>query len=126
MKVILGGLVGVAAAKFLPTVVPTSITGSSQIVRVVLTGVSAYAAGKAAEMFKLGPQTSAAVLFGGMMQTASVALNAFLPSIGKQIGLGGFGELVPGSFPVPQNPLRLPPPARVGTSGLYRAFGSAY
>lgn len=124
IKVVLGGLVGVAAAKFLPTIVPASITGSSQIIRVVLTGASAYVASKAAEMFKLGPQTTSAVLFGGLMQTASVALNAFLPSIGRQIGLSGLGEIVPGSFPVPQNPLRLPPP-RVTTSGLNRAFGSA-
>lgn len=125
VKVILGGLVGVAAAKFLPTVVPASITGSSQIVRVALTGASAFVASKAAEMFKLGPQTVNAVLFGGLMQTASVALNAFLPGVGKRIGLSGLGELVPGQFPVPQNPLRLPPP-RVTTSGLARSFGTAY
>lgn len=127
VKVILGGLVGVAAAKFLPTIVPISIVGSSQLIRVALTGASAYVASKAAEMFKVGPQTSAAVLFGGLMQTASVALNAFLPSVGRQLALSGLGELIPGQFPVPQNPLLIPAPApRVTTSGLMRAFGSAY
>jgi len=72
------------------------------------------------------------------MQTASVALNAFLPSIYQQLGIG-LGDLLPGQFAVPQNPIRaaIPPPAppvqpasggqaRVTMNGLARAYGNAF
>lgn len=130
IKMILGGLIGVAAAKFLPTIVPVGIVGTSNVIRVVLTGAAAYVSGMLAERV-VDKQTAGAVYFGGMMQTGSVALNWLLPSVGQQIGLTGLGDLVAGQFPIPQNPLRLPPApvptqARVNMSGLYRAFGSAF
>jgi hypothetical protein len=125
-KVIAGGLVGVAAAKFLPTLLPASFV-SSNITRTIATAVAAYAAGLVASKVT-DANIGNAVMFGGFMQTASVALNAFLPSIGRQVGLG---ELMPGRFPVPQNPLMIPAPvaapnARIGVSGLNRSFGSAF
>lgn len=128
---IAGGLVGMAATKFLPTLVPVGITGSSNIVRVVLSAAAAYVASMiAGKVPGVDKQTANAVFFGGLIQTGSVALNAFLPSIGKQFGLAGMGELTPGNFLVPQNPLRrviAPATAgRVNMSGIDRAFGRAF
>jgi hypothetical protein len=70
-----------------------------------------------------------------------VGLNAFLPSVYSSLGIG-LGDLLPGSFAVPQNPIRAgmqqrriaaPAPAaaqggqaRVTMSGLARAYGSAF
>lgn len=133
LKLIGGGLVGVAAAKFLPTMLPAglaNIAGGGFLSRVLVTGVSAFAAGWAAG--KVDRAFGDGVLFGGLMQTASVALNALLPGFsigGVPIGMG---ELMPGAFSVPQNPLRLPPPppqatgARVTINGLARAYGPAF
>jgi hypothetical protein len=75
------------------------------------------------------------VLFGGMMQTLSVALNAFLPSVWTALNpsLGGLGDLVPGQFTVPQNPIRAalpvaaPMPAQaMKPVSMGRAFRSAF
>jgi hypothetical protein len=90
---------------------------------------------------------SEGVLFGGLMQAASVALNAFLPGFnigGVPIALSGLADLVQGRFAVPQNPLMgqnamrslmgpsapqgsmAPAGAKVTTSGLGRAYPGAY
>ena len=131
-----GGLVGVAAAKLIPQTLATAmsgITGSlGKYGGIVLTGVSAYAAGWAASKF-VSPTFGSAVLFGGLMQTGSVALNVFMPGFaigGVPLGLSGMGEFVPAQFAVPQNPLRLPPApaptARVEMNGLSRVYGKAF
>lgn len=99
-----GGLVGVAAAKMLPRYLPSSITGalgSGGIMAVLISGASAWVASWAAH--KVSEQFGNAVLFGGLMQTGSVALNTFLPSVGGQFSLG---DLIAGNFVVPQNPIR--------------------
>ncbi len=134
-----GGLVGVAAAKFIPTLLPASITGGiggSNIGRTIMTGIAAVVGGWAGS--KVSPQFGQGMLFGGMMQTLSVALNAFLPTVYGQLGpYSQLGDLMPGGFSVPQNPLRLPPPppaalppagaqARMTMNGLARAYGSAF
>ena len=140
LKLVGGGLLGVAAAKFIPTVLPTSSLGSlatSSIGRTVITGVSAVAAGWL--VAKFDAELGSGVLFGGLMQTASVAMNAFLPSFtvgGVPIALSGMGDLLPGQYAVPQNPIRaaIPPPAppvpppgaRITMNGLSRAYGVAY
>ena len=131
LQLIGGGLVGVAAAKFIPTMLPANQLTSTNLGRVVVTTASAFAAGWLAG--RVNPTFGGAVLFGGLMQAGSVALNTFLPGFtigGVPVGLG---ELMPGQFSVPQNPLRLPPApaapatnARIGVNGLARAFGSAY
>lgn len=143
-----GGLVGVSAAKFIPTLLPASITGgiiSSSIGRVVVSGISAVVGGWAGS--KVSPKFGQGMLFGGLMQTFSVALNAFLPSLYSQLNpqLGRLGDLMDGGFTVPQNPLRVPYPgapmaipappptavpagsqARVTMNGLARAYGAAF
>lgn len=128
-QAVLGGLVGVTAAKLIPAALPASLR-STPTMQVIAAGASAFAAGWAAG--KVNRTFGDAVLFGGLMQTGSMLLNAFVPSVGRQIGLG---DLVDGRFVVPQNPLRLPAPAaapapgpnaRVTMSGLSRAFGTAF
>lgn len=131
---VLGGLTGVAAAKLIPGWIPLGTYGSSVLIRTLVTGVSAVVAGQVAGRFVPGGFGDA-VLFGGLMQTASMALNALMPGFkiaGVPVALSGMGELMPASFPVPQNPLKLPPPptapapqARVSMNGLTRAFGTA-
>jgi hypothetical protein len=136
LELVGGGLLGLVAAKFIPTLFPASLTGSistTSIGRVVISGISAVLAGWGGS--KISPQLGQGMLFGGMIQTASVALNAFLPSVYGQLN-PQLGDLMPGQFVVPQNPLRLPPPppaalpagsqARVTMNGLARAYGSAF
>ena len=139
LELIGGGLVGVAAAKFLPTLMPGALTGgiaSSNIGKTVVSGISAVVGGWLGS--KVSPQFGQGMLFGGMMQTLSIALNAFLPSVYGQISpYATLGDLMNGGFTVPQNPLRLPPPppaalppagaqARMNMNGLARAYGSAF
>lgn len=132
VTMVFGGLIGVTAAKLLPTFLPASFI-SSPIMRVVTTGASAFVAGMIAG--KVAPGMASAVLFGGLMQTVSVGLNVFVPSIGSSIGLSGrrgMGDLVPGQFTVPQNPIypgippAMPTTARTNMSGLARAFAPAW
>jgi hypothetical protein len=127
---VLGGLIGVTAAKLIPGLLPASLLGSP-IMRIVISGASAWAAGMVAT--KVSGPFGNAVLFGGLMQTGSLALNAFIPSIGGQIGLRGLGDIVPGYFPVPQNPIYPgtqpmagPVTARTGANGIGRAWGPAW
>ena len=134
VKLVLGGLAGVAAAKFLPRLVPAGITGSmGNFASLVTTGVAAWAASYLGEK-AMGEAFGNAVLFGGLMQTGSVAMNMLLPGFqvgGVPIALSGMGDLLPGQFVVPQNPLLAPPmavapPVNANMSGLSRAFPSAF
>ena len=104
-KTTLSVLVGVTIAKLVPPMLPAALT-SSPAMRVIVTGVTAFVAGMAGN--KMGAEIGSGILLGGLAQTASQALNAFVPSIGSQIGLSGgrgMGMLVPGGFPIPQNPV---------------------
>ena len=133
---ILGGLAGVAAVKLIPRFIPAGMipAGGGFIMASVVSGVAAYAAGWLAKRF-MGEAVGNYVLFGGLMQTGSVVLNGILPGFkvaGVPLALsGGMGELMPGQFAVPQNPLRLPAPAapvnaRMPMNGIQRGYGSAY
>jgi hypothetical protein len=133
---IAGGLVGVAAAKFIPTLIPAGMlpVGGGVIMRTVITGAAAWLAGMATGRF-VGKAFGDAVLFGGLMQTGSVALNALLPGFaigGVPLGLSGMGELMDGRFSVPQNPIRgalpaaTPAQVRATMNGLDRAYGRAF
>lgn len=102
-----GGLIGVAATKFLPTLIPSSIVGmlgASPIVGVGMTIAGAFAASWLAK--RVSTELGDAVLFGGLMQAGSVLLTAFAPaSVASQLALSGMGDIVPGWFAVPQNPV---------------------
>ena len=121
-KAVVAGLAGMAAAKFIPTMLPSSIV-STNIMRAVATGASAFVAQMLAKMATKDSSISDAVLFGGLMQTGSVALNAFLPGIAASLGLSG---IMDAQWTIPENPLRggVPaPPAPANVSGLAFAYG---
>ena len=124
-----GGLVGVAAAKFIPTVLPAQMV-SSNLMRTISTGAAAFISGWLAG--KVNKGFGDAVLFGGLMQTGSTALNAFLPSVAGALGLSGLGAFADAAFTSPENPIMRgmpappPPVPRVTASGIGRAFGNAF
>jgi hypothetical protein len=134
-KMVGGGLVGVTVTKMIPAYIPASITstlGSGSFMAIAVSAASAFAAGFLAKKF-MGTEFGDAVLFGGLMQTGSVALNALLPaSISGQFSLG---DLVNGNFVVPQNPIRAAQMAQVAAAaaaaapikpGMGAAYPSAY
>lgn len=128
MQAVLGGLVGVAATKFIPTLIPMGIVGSNNLMRFVVSVASAYVAGMVAGKVASGPIADG-VMFGGLMQAASVGMNTFLPpGAARSLALNGMGEFVGSRFVVPQNPImQIPAPAaRVQASGLSRSFGTAF
>ncbi len=122
-----GGLVGVAAAKYIPTLIPSSITsslGTSPIMAIVVAGAGAFAAGWLAKRFG-GNDFGDAVLFGGLMQTGSLILSAFAPApLNTALALSGLGDIMPGWFAVPQNsvtnraPVAMMPSPKSGVSGF--------
>ena len=124
-----GVLVGVAATKYLPTLVPASMLstfGTNAFVSVIVTGAGAFVAGFLAR--KVSPGAFAdAVLLGGLAQTASAALNAFAPpTLAGRLALSGVGDILPGSYVVPQNPIKsavIPMPTTAGMGAFRGAFG---
>ncbi len=129
-----GGLLGVTVAKAAPGLLPASM--NSPIMRIFAAAGAGYAAKMLAHKMRQ-PALGDAMLFGALMQAGSTALNAWLPSIGGQIGLNGLGDLVPGGFTVPQNPFRptsylgpapvvaMPSP-QSKLAGIRSAFGPAF
>lgn len=123
-----GILLGVTAAKLLPKAVPASVAssvGSGTIMAIGISAASAWITGWALKKF-VDPTLGEYAMYGGIAQTISVALNAFLPSVGGTFSLG---DLVNGSFVVPQNPIRagmgggaMSAPASRGMA----AYGAAY
>lgn len=124
-----GVLVGVAATKYLPTLIPATLTsslGTGSFVSVLVTGAGAFVAGFLAKKVSPGPFADA-VLLGGLAQTASAALNAFAPpTLAGRLALSGVGDIIPGGYPVPQNPIKagiVPISAGAGMGAFRGAFG---
>lgn len=90
---VLAGLAGVTITKMVPSLL-SSMTSGSPLMTSVVSAVTAWGAGFVAEK-TLGRDVGHAVAFGGYMQAGSVALNAFLPSVGSVIGLSGLRGLTP-------------------------------
>lgn len=128
-----GVLVGVSATKFLPTLIPQSLRsqlGSGGFMNILITGAGAFAAGWIAKKFG-GETFGKAVLLGGLAQTGSVALTTFAPpELASRLALSGVGDIIPGWYPVPQNPVtsRAPviamPAAGNGGMGSLRRGGN--
>ena len=117
-----GILVGVAATKYLPTLVPSSLTasfGSSPIMGVIITAAGAFGASWLAHRFVGNRAFGDAVLMGGLAQTASQILNMIAPpQLSSALALSGMGDIVPGWFAVPQNSVTNRAPVMVApTSG---------
>lgn len=133
---VLGGLTGVAATRLVSKIIPPGLLGfAGQFAPLLSDGISAMLVSWAADKVGGNSETArdfkAGVPFGALMMVASTAISTFVPGL-RQYGFG-IGALVPGQFPIPQNPIRpiaLPAPAdaktRVNTSGLSRAFGTAF
>jgi hypothetical protein len=128
-KSVAGGLIGVTLtrmvggmlANFMP-----SLTGSP-IMKAVISGVSAFGVGKI--VGGIDKDFGAAAAFGGYMVAGSDALNAFVPSLGAQVGLKGLGAFMPSRFAVPENPVMrgqmiaaAAPPAGVNGAFVRRTF----
>jgi hypothetical protein len=141
-KAVGGGLLGVAITKAVPNMLPAGITSSSPIMNALVSAAVAIGAGMIVKALVKGdPTIGDAVMFGGLMQAGSVALNSFLPQVGSVIGLqglgNGIGDLVAGRFPVPQNPISagvqmaLPAPAMpgahagAGVGAIFNPYGRA-
>jgi hypothetical protein len=125
VKYIGAGLAGVALTKAIVPMLPDSLRSSQAMAVASSLGV-AVAIGWAAA--KMDAKIGSAVLFGGLMQAASVFLNTFVPPVGRYIGLQGgrgVGEFVPARFPVPQNPI-LANGAGGGAAVAGRAYQPAY
>lgn len=124
-----GVTVGVFATKFIQRMIPTNLipTTGGFLTAAAVTGVSAYAAYMLANKFARG--YAPWILAGGMAQTVSVLINGLMPGFqvgGVPFGISGgrgMGELMPGSYPVPQNPVNS---GRIGPYGLARAYSPAY
>lgn len=120
-KAVVAGLAGMAASKFIPTLIPGNLI-QGNLMRTVATGASAFIAQMIAKAVVKDQSVSDAVLFGGLMQTGSVALNAFLPGIAQQLGLSG---IMDANWTIPENPLKRLPVAAAepALSGLAFAYG---
>ena len=142
-KAIAGGLAGVAITKAVPNFLPASITSGNAFVNVAVSAAVAVGAGMLVKsLVKSDPTLGDAVMFGGLMQAGSVALNSFLPQVGTYIGLhglgNGMGDLVAGRFPVPMNPISagqqllaaasVPVGAHAGSGvgAIYSPYGRAF
>lgn len=95
-----GILVGVAVTKTVPGMLASSMPSlvSSPLMSVALSAAVAWGAGELAGKFG-GSDFGRYVFLGGLAQTGSVLLNAFLPSLGGVIGLSGL---------TPSNDIMLP------------------
>ena len=120
-----GVLVGVAATKFLPTLLPANISGMvgglGGFGPVLITGAGAFASYYIAQQFGRGAFADS-VLLGGLSLTLSRAIDMLLPAnIAAQLSLRGLSDIIPARFPVPQNPVRdgvIMMPAANGVSGM--------
>jgi hypothetical protein len=129
-----GILIGVAATKYLPTLLPASITslgGGSPWMGVAITVGGAFAAGWAGRKF-VGEPFGDAVMLGGLAQAASQILTIIAPpSLTNALALSGMGDIMAGSFVVPQNPIKagmpmmLAPVSKTPPSGV-GAFRGAF
>lgn len=141
-KVVAGGLAGVAITKAVPGMLPASLQLTSPFMSTLVGFGVAIGAGMLVGSFMKGdPLLGYAVAFGGLMQAASVGINAFMPNpyIGLH-GMGRIGDLVPGRFPVPMNPIMagvpsmpmLPPPmpagapTGAGVGSIYNPYGRVF
>lgn len=132
-KALAGSLVGVMICKLVPPMLPAQIV-SNHALQVLVTGAIAFGSGMAAQ--KADQVFGDGVMYGGLLQTVSIGLNTYLPSLGSRLALsgtgrrpGGVGYVTSGEFSFPENPIRNalapPAPAPVAISGI-RGFKPAF
>jgi hypothetical protein len=126
IKMILGGLVGIAAVKVAARFVPAQLRMGGGIGDSLITGGLAVGIGMLASRF-MGAAIGDAAMFGGLMYAGSILLNAFVPGfriMDVPLALSGMGDFAPARFAVPQNPIsaamQISAPAPAGVSGYFR------
>ena len=99
---IAGGLIGMTVNAAVVPMLPDAVTSSNLFATLAAFGIALVE-------WWLGSMISkdfgSAVGFGALMSAGKQGLNAFLPVVGSRINLSGVGDLVPGRFAVPQNPI---------------------
>ena len=118
----IGVLLGVVATKFVTGLVPASLTGTP-IMRLAASALATVVVNMGAKRF--APSLASGMMYGGIAQTTAIALNAFVPSYAGRLVPAGLGDLMPGSFVVPQNPISRPVVVPAKT-GMGSAFPSAF
>lgn len=130
-KMVLGGLLGIAAVKVAAKFVPVSFRMGGGIGDTLITGGLAVGIGMLATKF-LGAPMGDALMFGGLMYAGSILLNTFVPGfrvMDVPLALSGLGDFSPARFAVPQNPIsagmQLAAPAAPagGVSGFHTGGG---
>ena len=133
-KVIAAGLAGVWATQFVVGMLPANLLPQTPVTGALVNAAVAVGLGTVASMIMKGdPLVGYAIGFGGLMLAGGIAATSFGFS---QFGLRGLGDLVPGRFPIPMNPISagnqmmLPPPAiasgaAAGVGAIYNPFGRA-
>jgi hypothetical protein len=127
IKMILGGLVGIAAVKLAAKIIPMQFRVGGGIGDTLITGGLALGVGMLATRFLGGPIGDAA-MFGGLMYAGSILLNTLVPGfriMDVPLALSGLGDFAPARFSVPQNPItagmaQLAPAPAAGVSGYFR------
>lgn len=134
IKMIGGGLAGVALTKVVGRFIPANLRIGGFIGDTLIAGLTSVGLGMAASRF-LGAEVGNAVTFGGLMYTGSVFLNGVAPNLRVMDTPLALGAWAPANFVVPQNPITdgmqaqmaLPAPAPgANLAGLQRAFGNAF
>ena len=133
-KNVVATLVGMAVNRAVLPMLPATFTQNN-----IFATVSALAV--AAAQFYLGSMVSKEFGpyfgLGGAVNAGATALNSFIPQVGTYTGIsGGFGvsglrgigDLIPGSFVVPQNPVSDGNPgfSLVGGANMGSSYPSAY
>ena len=111
MTAAVGGILGVTIAKLVPPALPPGMV-STPAMRVIATLGTALLGGYI--VGQMDKNLGQGVMFGGLMQTVSMTLNAFVPAVGQHVGLGrrrGVGAITPGGFNTPFNPVKMGVPA---------------
>lgn len=120
----IGVLVGMTLTKMVTGFIPASLQ-SGPIMRLIGSGLATFAIQAAAKRF--APSMASGLLYGGLAQTGAIALNAFVPSVAGRVVPAGLGDIMPATFPVPQNPIGVRHvPLTNGQAGLAGAFTRAF
>lgn len=121
-----GALIGVAAAKYIPTLIPSQVTSaipassfSGPLITAIGAGIAAWGAAKF-----LPPDVARGVLLGGSALVVSQILNVVAPpNISGPLALAGVGDIVGTmGFTVPDRSVRQPiqmVPAGTAGVGMY-------
>lgn len=136
-KVVAAGLAGVWATQLIVGMLPTNLLPSTPVTGALMAAGVAIALGTVAAMvLKSDPMVGYAIGFGGLMSAGSTLANSVGLSQFGLHGLGRIGDIVPGRFPVPQNPIMagnqmmlpapsMPAAASAGVGAIYNPFGRA-